>query len=438
MQYAWARLEFKCSKKNNLSKGNSQSTDLTGLAEDLSRLTVRPASTPQLGKLSINASGTLASWSVLAGLSKGFLHLSRIFQHLGSYQDAIHYAEQSLKLFASSDICGRAAEALLTQGDVKICSGEIGESETLLTKAGMFYSMLNDTIETSHYHQSLGRLNHSKKEWRSELEAYKDASAVLQRIGETGQGRESRSTIADHAYSPLALIGTLNASVPKTVAKKPRSLAKTGTTAMKQEKSKSAEHKQGLSHRLLSLQKSLKGLEASSYISQGDLESARQILIGLSGEDGGNDCRITLRLANINISLRQAFKSMTTDPIYGILSESTISIPATKILDTRRASQNGGKPFLSSRPTGHKTAHPSPQKGRRQPPPVKQSAFENILLEAAEELMSIQGHEIQHCANATAYRFQSTASDISMVMSATSIHPIHHEIRAESVARFLG
>lgn len=437
MQYAWARLEFQHSKKESASMKQGQSTDPSALAEELSHLSMQPGSTLQLGKLSTTASSTPASWSVLASLSKGFLHLSHVFQHLGSYQDAIHYAEQCLKLSTGSNIVGQAAEALLTQGDYQMCSGKIDESEALFNKAGIFYNKSNETIETSHYHQSLGILNHGKKDWKSELKAYKDASAVLQRITQSEGGTEVRSTIVDRTNALLAPVVASKPSVVNKESRKPRALVKHSTEVKKQEKHKGAEEKHISSHQLLSLQNTLKGLEARSYIAQGDLETAHKILTGLSAEQDGNDCRIRLCLANLNIFLGQAFKSMATDPVYSILSESTISIPATKIPVTRRASQSGGKLSLSKRPTGRTVAHPSPQKGRKQPP-VKQSAFKDILLEASEELMSIQNDAVEQCAMATAYQFQSSASDIAMVLSATNIHSTYQETRSESVARSLG
>lgn len=434
LQRTWARLELVSRRNNDKSSPCEPIPVVELLSEDLSRLALRPAAVPQSPVKTLDTPHSFSgpsSWPVMFGLCKSFLHLAAVLHHFGLFQDASHYADQAYKLSQRTSLLGQTAKSLVAQGNYATCAGQLDEGKRLLDKAGEFYLPMNETIDAAKYYCSLGAWYRSNKQWPSELKAYGDAETIIQ-----GVLASAKSTDIDVYQSSIKPSPTTKfvVSAKSQASSKLVNQAKVASATKKREISKQYEHAD--SPQLLRILNIIKQHAATSYILQGDVDAASRALIGTLTIKEDRDATTITRLINTSTAFRRAMKLMTTDPVFGILSESAISFPAAVSLAPRRTSQTPGKTALIAATSRRKIIHNSPQKGRKQVS-VKQVCFRDLLLQAREQLLESR-NEVHSCSTSIIYRFQTMAADLSMVLSSTGSQSLQYALHSISVAHALG
>jgi len=328
---------------------------------------------------------------------------------------------------------GQLAEILLAQGDYANCAGKLSEGKALLDRAYELYYAKDNTANAALYHCLLGGFHHEKRQWSLELKAYKAAEKIIQRIYDAQEAEGGKPA---KVHTPRSPLGTVRTARPRIApVKKIEPLVKIDTKQL--EASKNQRH--GMhddAPKLLGILNNIKQLEASSYIAQDDLESAARVLAEMLPVKEGKDTHVKAQIANVVLTLRQALKSMTADPVFGVLSESTISYPATIVASPRESSHSAGKGLCTSSPCDRKITPMSPVKGLKQPS-VKQLSFKGSLVRAHEQLTNIRQETIRTCSTATVYRFHAAAAELSMILSSTDTHT-NQKTRPILVAHSLG
>ncbi|KAF8471804.1 peptidase family C50-domain-containing protein [Kalaharituber pfeilii] len=351
-QRSWAVLEQLCkdammvTSKDSYPKlvPNAANSELQKLIEGVDQLSV---SHPNLVQLPVQ-SMTLAAlnapllWTLVTSMYMCLVQASLIYRHQGMVREAMFSMEQALKIVEAVGATPLIAQALSIFGDLKIRAGSLNEGADMLEKATELRAEIEKSKEIVTLDCSVGYFHGKQKLWEEELGAYEHAEAklealmspcfiknidILQLAGDPQQPEKktSRSLKKDS----LGHARTKSGGTAKTVV---TAMANTEKEIITECSS------------LLRMRGNILRLKAYNLAMQSQCEQADLLLQEAGKLPSGKHEIIYQRLAQARHLLLEGLELLSSDPVYCVLQDSTISLPSVAQSKTVTNQEPTGSP----------------------------------------------------------------------------------------------
>lgn len=331
----WTMLEKLLGTKSPSLRAERSDSKTDGLTDDLSNMTL---STEDDTK---RAPGKGAAfWSHVHLHFDCLLNLSRLSAHLGSFQDALYYAEQATKIgeATGSDVLLCEASALLSMYLAQ--AGRLDESQLLLDSCASSYEFIGSSAVAFRVSMAMARAYFARSEAIPGSEAVEQARRMLSKIQATDYPPSppemhvegSRKVGFSKKGSQLEARNAGKGRKPRNLPTKlisDDSLAKvedvtagdivstTGGTAWVE--------------RLLaeaSLLKSGLCLQSGSY------EDAREVLAQVTSMARSKTSDVWCAVLQATLMLTDALRLLQSDAVYSVVAESTVAYPSRQMKQT--------------------------------------------------------------------------------------------------------
>lgn len=285
---------------------------------------------------SLKISGPEA-WKLVHPVFYAMLFLSKIYAHLGMYQETIYYAEQSQKIAQTAN-----AKALLIECNawISIVSARAGKSEDALKALDELKIDLDGCDCSSKSVRLLVQLSNISRElgnFDMEKSMLQSAEGMLKQMGVVNP----KATVEIDTAEPVTMVRdktTKLALSHKTVPKIRKSKETTSKAPVSKAAPKKATTEKPISAALiltpsedphfLSIKTSVMVEKASSMIYQKDWTGALQILQQIRESPHAASSLLSELVASARSLMGQSIDQMAQDPVYSVIQESTLSYPS--------------------------------------------------------------------------------------------------------------
>lgn len=244
--------------------------------------------------------------------------------------------EQALKAVEAVNATPLIAQALSIFGDLKIRAGALSEGADMLEKATELRSEINKSKEIVSLDCTVGYLHGKNRLWDEEWGAYEHAEAKLTALMSPGFIKNIDELLLAGEISNDGAMNVVESQ--KRVTKKPQSLKKVPAHA----RTKSATKAAGVTTSITQLDKGIvtecpsllkmKGnilrLKAYNLAMQNQVEQADLLLQEAGKLPSGQHEIIYQRLASAKHLLLEGLALLSSDPVFCVLQDSTISFPS--------------------------------------------------------------------------------------------------------------
>ncbi|KAI9735299.1 MAG: hypothetical protein M1818_006493 [Claussenomyces sp. TS43310] len=326
MRRAWNMLE-KQTKVENATVRVSDGDDGAQDESDLSMSTTFAISIPSIDE---QVPGP-AFWPLIYPLFRSLSHLSQIYAHQGMFQETMYYAEQAQSVVRQLGTSMHAAQASASLGSIWMGAGVLDKASKLLLQANDISVFTGKSAISVMIGSYLGKLHGILGSREEELTAYGDALAALENLTDI-KYISGLDLIVDPASALEAEMSSLSLA-PRKVAR-PRRTAPLSKSVAKKPPARSEAtvvESSSVSDECLSL-KSLKGLvlrhKARALLQWKRCEQAHLLLKESDACAVRQDDSIQQHLGMAKQLVHEGIVQMTTDPVYSVLQDSTISYPS--------------------------------------------------------------------------------------------------------------
>ncbi|KAH8658674.1 peptidase family C50-domain-containing protein [Tricladium varicosporioides] len=415
LRRAWTNTE-------QLRKNNHRS-DIENLTEDVSQLSMsvtRISVDPSVKQLGIGS----YFWSLIVPLFQSLSHLAAVYAHHGMFQETAYYAEQGYKLVKEAGSEAHQALAAVLMGSILLRAGVLDRGSELLMEAKSLSKNLEIGSDTALLNYHLGKMQGLRGDRDAEIAEYQSADQILlalsrpEYITSIEQPVETSDTL-ENGMSHLTLSDT-----------KPQSRRKAPTRAKANTKAKRAVARakspiQTLAtiseecRQLTALRSVILRGKAQVLLSMKRCEESMSLLVEAGTGMSTQIETVHHGLAMARQLLTQSLDQMTSDPVYSVLQDSTISFPSVM-----------GLAKSGDRPSATKVSPPRKLQAalNRSRSPVPTKFFEK-LRQAQELLTNAHTTAITVAPIALVHKISSLLNNVSILLSAAgqkgilSIHP---------------
>lgn len=414
IRYTWVKIAMHMKSKLTAPTG----TSVESLAEDVSNLSVS-TSIPALTLPPHEQFPGPVAWALVEPLFKSLSHLSALYAHNGMFQETIYYAEQAHKLVQLVDSGAYLATALTATGSTWLSAGKLDRASEFFVKAKELSSFSGESQTAIVLNCHLGRLQGLLDNREATLAAYSHALATIETLSSVKYISDidrikNHVALLEKEMSGLSLKPSKPTGSRKNVMSK--KAPKKSITVSKQV----VEVPISISDESIQLT-SLKGFllrqkagafmlwkrceEAVAILKEADTFSRREVDI------------IDQHISTAKQLLLQSVEQMSTDPVYSVLQDSTISFPAV-VPSSRTVA-----PILE-RPSGTRFSPPrksqgnSSMRGHHRPKSPSPTGFFDKLRQAQERLSEAHSAAVQLSSTTIIHRLSSLLCAITILMSA--------------------
>ncbi|KZF25059.1 hypothetical protein L228DRAFT_280329 [Xylona heveae TC161] len=424
---AWACLENAPSvrRKADASRSNS---GMDGLSEAISQVSMN--GTNLKGVVRSTTHEALKGpkfWTLVPSLYRAMTQLAQLYSYHGFLNEAIYYTEQAQHIVDSVQAISLAAHNQSTLGEMYLRGGRFETGQGILGKSKGMGELAGKSKELIQWHCSVGALHRFQGNFEGEVEAYKSAQAIFDKLTDpefVNQLDGSRNLDTDLA----AQMDQLSLQKP-SVTKKPaisRS-ARPATRRVNQRSATEAKKLPSASKPTLedySILQRLKGdvlrRKALTMLAHDRIEMAEELLL-----EAANLPKDLQGIARHNIAkakqlAKKGLEQMLADPVFCVLPDSTISVPSVSLArapekKTTETTQTKTRGIATQRSA--RTA-PSTRRARSKAPVSQQ--FADILSQACDAISEVQELAMQRCSSSVIHELLSTFRSTIMLLYAAS------------------
>lgn len=410
LRYSWSKAMV-----GTPVRSNSAQSEPSDLSESLINLSISTSAIP-VGDSTSDALPGPAAWALLSPLFKSLLNLSHIYAYHGMFQETVYYAEQAQTLVKCFHSSVHNVAALSTVGNAWLQAGKLGKASELLMKA----KEINSPLEHSHHSvrlgSYLGKLHRLLDDNEAELEAYEAANAILENLSST-QYIADLESINDSVAILEAQLSRMTVKTSKGRAPRKVTIAKgrsNNKTAPKSHATAEVETPPPF-HECRSLE-SLRGLllrdQADAFMLLKRCEDAIATLKKAESYASDEHDLVEQHVGAAKQLLWQSKGAMSSDPVYSVLQDSTISYPAVVPIKVANAA--------AERATPHRKAGPASSAARsrnRTKSPAPRPFFD-MLKQAHESLVEAHSVALRVSPTIVLHRLSSLLSAVTILMSA--------------------
>ena len=439
---AWALLN-RCARDQNMNDSKYAIEDVDSLTYSTNGLSIptdRITTSPSKAR-SPRSFRRVSFWPLVPSLFRQFAHLSEIYLHQGSFLETLHYAEKAVEIASTIRAPCREILAQTLISDYQLRGGMIVDGFARLKKAEALSSTSCEVITRVKLQAALGRAYGLTGDGGRQTHALQLAKELAHA---NCCSLSSRDQFASLFKSISTRIGNENllsgASVQFRNHGNASSLKRYDERTIKVAKVEGPESKQCIDGNpdylpLQRLKADIAQQQASGLLTQRELMLAKVVLSDFEGTVVTSCTTLNMSLTKAELSLRHGLEVLSTDPVYTVVPESTISCPS--ISSGRRQRSNE-----STRPVP-KAVGPKPQgknlsmKTTSNSIAVKRTSrsqhFYDFLLTALHELHIRCTNAQKLLSTAMIHRFAETLSRTLMLVSSTSALSPDNRVSSTSV-----
>ena len=334
---AWATLERSQSKSAvpDHVKPKLSDDSIDTITDSASEGSISKSRAVQTVTTTYDALQGVSFWSLVPRLFRGLHQLSQIYAHEGLFSEARYYSEESQKIAEAVNANSLKSQSLAQLGNYIVRSGSCEKGVKLLKQACDMISSLQRDRHFAALQLHLVSMHASKEEWR-----YGESAAAL---CEQTLGSLWSSTFIDGLTYEAPVIRSLDDQMNELTLqdKDParRSKVKRRLPAKKSVSKLVTQAKQAVAACEISTLSRMKGdvLRQRACIAmhghKPDL--ARELLLEAAEYIELAKDRVLYEVQASRLLLQQGLERMISDPVFGVLPESTVSHPSTKYLGDR-------------------------------------------------------------------------------------------------------
>jgi separase len=425
IRYTWVKIAMHMKSKLTASGATSAES----LAEDVSNLSLS-TSIPALTLPPHEQLPGPVAWALVGPLFKSLSHLSALYAHNGMFQETIYYAEQAHKLVQLVDSGSYLATALTATGSTWLNAGKLDKASEFFVKAKELSSSSGESQTSVVLNCHLGRLHRLLDNREATLAAYSHALAALETLSSvkyiSGIDRiKNHAAVLEEEMSRLSLKPSKPTGSRKNVAlkKAPKKSIAVSKQMVEVPISISDE-----SIQLASLKGFLLRQKASAFMLWKRCEEAVAILKEADTCSRREVDTIDQHISTAKQLLWQSVEQMSTDPVYSVLQDSTISFPA--IVSSLRTAAFISEKQSGTRLSPRKNQGNSSMRGQHSPKSPCSTSFFDKLRQAQERLSEAYSAAVQLSSTTIIHSLSSLLCAITILISAagpslgkTLVHP---------------
>jgi separase len=362
-------------------------------------------------------------WPLITPLLHGLVQLSILYAHHGMFQETMYYAEQAHSLVEEVGSVLHTTMASTYLGSKWLEAGVLDKGSDLLMAAKQLSGLGDKTRNTANLSYHLGVMHGLLGDSDAELAAYDEAETVLSCLSEPNfiNGLDS---FADQAISLEEEMSRLTISKKKVPA--PRKTTARSKTAGKRKvipRAKSPventssitdECSQIMSMKAVVLRRKARVLTATKKFVEA------QSLLCEAGDYSSTQAAVVEHgLAMAKHLLHQSMEQMSSDPVYSVLQESTISFPS--IVGHSRTDRSSDNRLSSSKlsPPGKRQA--ANGKGTVQARSPVPDGFVDKLRCAQDQLTDIHAIALSVAPISVLHTISALLNSVAILLSAAGL-----------------
>ncbi|KAI9849621.1 MAG: hypothetical protein M1837_002746 [Sclerophora amabilis] len=427
---AWATIESRGRKQAWAEMARETGIDTEGLADDLSTLSTSVAKTEHGVSTSHQSLNGPSYWSLVPSLHRGLRHLAGLYSHQGMIQEAIYYMEQAQKIVEAVKANGLLAHYLGLAGNYWNRSGNIGSGKELLQKALEAEKHEAHSKSTVELHCFLAFCSHIEGNLEDELAHYAVAERLIEEITSATFLNKMESfgpsaSNLDESMRALSIAEVLPGKCSET-ARRTRTVTTKTKRATTQQSGTSPDALWATSsqvYELLGLYGDVLRLKASAMMLKNRNELASSFLSEAGKCPYTQQGNILQRIGIAKQLVQYSLEQMSSDAVFCVLQDSTISIPFTtsslKVGHNIGFARSPGKTLLLS-PCRASAEKPPAKRGSRSKTPVAEH-FVDILNRARDKISESLEIGLRVSSTATLHTLALSLSKITMLLSASTL-----------------
>ena len=339
---AWASLELSWTSKARKASTETIGSTLEDVAEGLSEMTISATSNIVGKDKPIKEPRGTAFWTLTPRYLRGLIHLSQLYARNGLIPEARHYVEQAQRVANAIRAVSFVQQCLTLAGDLEVRSGNMNRGLEALLQSSEDSAKLKPDRHFVDLQICLANTHSIQRAWPQAERILNAARETVEELmgSVSADGSVHKQPVKENLESALQslILGekapasrkATKCPIPSAVSRR-KGMVKpeASTTLMKPANqiriSPLVNMKIAIMHRLV-----------YAALQQSELEHALSLLAEVTTQYGSSRDSVLRVLQNAQIDLHQALDSVSGDPVFCSLSESTISIPSTKACSPRR------------------------------------------------------------------------------------------------------
>lgn len=378
-----------------------------------------------------------------------YRHLAELYAHIGNLTDATSWGEQARKVAVSTRNQAQIVSTNCFLANCYIDAARLDKAQTHLDAACEHKGQIKDTVESVQLYASMAAMWSASKEYDDEEEMWAAAHAELTHLRLSEAEDNLSSNESDRLVAAMGKMQIAD-PIPNTTDKSGKrggrsvaTRAPTKTRAASRSDTESPTEKEIRKHIPLdSLEATLLRHQANSLLGQGRLREAASLLDKAKSFSTDSASQLQQTLAVSDRLFMDGMESMQADFTFGVLPESTISLPATlarpEVKEVVKAAPSASRPRKTAPSKAAKgVATKSAKMG-----PVDQKAFVNDLTLAKDSLHGNLAYILRNMSTSLAFRAARSFRSVVMLLSAVQqnfegpiLHPLLATCAYESMYR---
>ncbi|KAL9587499.1 MAG: hypothetical protein Q9212_000201 [Teloschistes hypoglaucus] len=331
-QQAWTNVEKRQKKDKLNSADHCGNGEMSVLADSMAKATIIDSGSD--AEASKSQSEASVFWSLVPLLHNAFLQLGQIYSDGGMFKEAKYYTERSLKLAEGASASGLLIQSLSRLANIQAHSNDYVGAHENFESAQRLLGPLAKDMRFVAFQMDLATYHLARGQTLAADEAHDVADATLQHLSaersiDQPLHRQPDVQAIQEQMSDLS-IGTVvlhpSPNKRRVPAKRPRARAvqsgKCGKTTPDNSPDPEA------TSAIQQLKYDLLRQRARFAMQQGKLEQASEHLAAALNQNCTSHETTLYAILSAEISIKRGLNAISSDPVFCVLPESTVSLPA--------------------------------------------------------------------------------------------------------------
>ncbi|KAL8694999.1 MAG: hypothetical protein Q9218_000471 [Villophora microphyllina] len=341
-QQAWTTIDKRQKKDKSNLVDIHEEEELSVLADSISKITITESGSS--GKESESQGRASVFWCLVPQLHRAFLQVAHLYADGGMFKEAKYYIERSLKLAGGASASGLLIDSLHCLANLQTRSNDHIGANNNFGLAQRYLGSWDKDLRFVAFQIHLANYHLAKEETLAAEEAHRVIDTTLQDLSaekliddilhRRSDVRALQEQISDLSISKVASHLPSN---KKKVPVKRSTISRAVQTGkgVKATLESSSDH--GSASAMVRLRCAASQQRATLAVRQGKLKHASELLAGAENQSYTTQETVFDSILRAEISIKRGLNAISVDPIFCVLPESTVSLPAVL---TARASQS--------------------------------------------------------------------------------------------------
>ena len=443
-QRMWANLENRHNPKPLDAKPDADS-GIGAITDDIASLGTS-TDTPVVRSLTHEALKVPQLWPLVPSLYQGFKLLARLFAHHGQFQEALHYAEQALRIAAAVQSTSRLVDIQSMIASFWLSVGKTSKAQDCLDVIKGLTVESDDNWDRLNFQLVAAEMSKAKNELDNEIKGYNAALQAIDKMTDPST-IESICTFSSMQDQLATRLNKLRPEKRTPATKCSRRVPRKKTASKTSEddgcKASATESVIGPPVSTSSwvpleeLRVSILSSKVEANVIQQKLHEAKALLQQVGALQSGSQIKIRKHVASFHLIFANAFEVLMSDT-FNVIPESTIALPAvasSKIESV--ALENCESNMLSIERKSIKAVKTASTRKKAQPGFVIAEDLASTLLSARTWLQDVQDVAVRTASTAQLHLLYALLTSVSILLSAVTQANVEVKIHPLTIAAFL-